>query len=174
VSQTLIVFINMNHMLTDRTIKKRISEDGAAWVAQQQFWLFGTARYLNGSVIGRQEAERDARHYFNIIDKQILTRRDYNEGRRLQRLVFIEQGRLRANTHIHFYIKGTHLPQYRHIKVACEANWKTRIRKASDVLVQDNIELIHERKGYCWKEFDSLDSEVLYTPCCHLQAPQYT
>ena len=170
----LIVFINMNHRLTDETIRQRIREQGTVWIAQQQFWLFGTARYFDGTRIGRHEAEQDCRHYFNTIDKQLLTRRDYNEGRRLQRLVFIETGRNRVNTHIHFFIKGTHLRQYRHIKAACEANWTKHIFKASDILVQDNIDLIHERKGYCWKEFDRLDSQVLFTQCCHLLTPQYT
>jgi hypothetical protein len=170
----LTVFINMNLRLTDNRIRQRISEEGAAWIAQQQFWLFGTARYYDGTTIGRHEAEQDAKHYFNTIDKTILARRDYNEGRRLQRLVFIETGRNRVNTHIHFFIKGTHLKQYRHMKAACEENWTKRIGKASDVLVQDNIEFVHERKGYCWKEFDRLDSEILFTQCCHLLAPQYT
>ena len=164
----------MNQRLHDNTIRQRIQQDGATWIAQQQFWLFGTARYYDGSTISRQEAERDTRHYFNTVDRQILTRRDYNEGTRLQRLVFIETGRTRINTHIHFFIKGTHLRQYRHIKATAEANWTAHINKASDILIQDNIELIHERKGYCWKELDSLDSEVLYTTCCHLLRPQYT
>jgi len=158
----------MTHSLSEHRIRENIKAQGAAWVAQQQFWLFGTARYYDGIKIQRREAERDCRHYFNTIDKQILTRRDYNEGNRLQRLVFIETGRDRTNTHIHFFIKGTDLTQYRHIKHTAEANWRRHIHKASDCEVLDNISLTHERKGYCWKEFDSLDSEVLYAACCHI------
>lgn len=29
----------------------------------------------------------------------------------------------------------------------------------------DNIEFAHERSGYCWKEFDSLSRETLFTEC---------
>lgn len=167
-TNTLTVFINMTFRLSEHGIKQKIKAQGAVWVAQQQFWLFGTAIYYDGTNIGRREAERDCRHYFNTIDKQLLTRREYNAGNRLQRLVFIETGRERCNTHIHFFIKGTHLKQYRHIKHTAEQNWCRHIHKASDCEVLDNIGLTHERKGYGWKEFDSLDSEVLYTQCCHI------
>ena len=164
----------MTNKYSEYETKKIIQTQGAQWIAQEQFWLFGTARYYDGTQISREQAERDCRHYFNTVDKHILHRRDYNEGRRLQRLVFIETGKSRINTHIHFFIKGTHLKQYRHIKQTAEENWKGRIRQASDCLVLDNIELIHERKGYCWKEFDSIRSETLYVPCCHLTPPQNT
>ena len=155
-------------------IRQRIKAEGAQWIAQQKFWLFGTARYYDGTQVGRGQAEQDCRHYFNTIDKKILRRRDYNEATRLQRLVFIETGRNRVNTHIHFFIKGTHLKQYKHIKHIAEENWNRHIKQASDCVVLDNIDLIHERKGYCWKEFDSIRSEALYLPCCHLTPPKYT
>jgi len=164
----------MKHTHSEYEIRQRLKAEGAKWIAQQKFWLFGTARYYDGTQVGREQAERDCRHYFNTVDKQILRRRDYNEGTRLQRLVFIETGRNRVNTHIHFFIKGTHLKQYRHIKQIAEGNWSRHIKQASDCVVLDNIDLIHERKGYCWKEFDSIRSEALYLPCCHLTPPKYT
>lgn len=164
----------MKHLYSEYDIRQRIKAEGAKWIAQQKFWLFGTARYYDGTQISVEQAERDCRHYFNTVDKQILSRRDYNEGRRLQRLVFIETGRNRVNTHIHFFIKGTHLKQYRHIKHIAEQNWRRHIQKASDCVVLDNSEFIHERRGYCWKEFDSIRSETLFLPCCHLAPPNYT
>jgi predicted pyridoxine 5'-phosphate oxidase superfamily flavin-nucleotide-binding protein len=157
-----------------RDYASKLKDAGAEWVAAQKFWLFGTALYADGSEVTNDEALRDAKHYFNVIDRQLLSRRDYNEGRRLQRLVFLETGKLRANTHLHFFIKGTHLRQYRHIKSAAEENWTRRIRKASNVLILDNIEYINERKGYCWKEFDGISSDALLVECCHLSDPIYT
>jgi hypothetical protein len=123
-------------------------------------------------VIQSSQHGRDCRHYFNTIDRQLLCRRDYNANRRLHRLVFIETGKQRSNTHIHFFIKGTHLKQYRHIKAACEVNWRRHIRAASDCIVLDNIDFAHERSGYCWKEYDRLCSETLFTQCCHLPHPR--
>ena len=162
----------MTSAFREHELREQIKAAGAAWVAQQQFWLFGTARYYDGTHINRQTAERDCRHYFNTIDRQLLCRRDYNRGKRLSRLVFIETGKQRSNTHIHFFIKGTHLAQYRHIKHTAEANWNRHITAASDCVVLDNIEHAHERSGYCWKEFDTIRTETLYTPCCHLPHPR--
>ena len=159
---------------TEHELRKRIKAEGATWVAQQQFWIFGTAKYFDGTEIHERKAHKDIQHYFNTIDKAILRRRDYDEGTRLQRLVFIERGKTRTNTHFHFFLKGTHLWQYKKIWHTAEANWTRHIKGADNILIQDNIEFINERKGYCWKEFDDIRSETLHLPCCHLQKPQYT
>ena len=158
----------------EHELRLRIMEQGANWVARQQFWLFGTAKYVDGTEIHESKAHKDIRHYFNTVDKAMLRRQDYDEGRRLQRLVFIERGRNRVNTHFHFFIKGTHLRQYRTIWQTVEKNWTRHIQGAASIQIQDNIEFIYERKGYCWKEFDDIRSEILYVPCCHLQKPKYT
>jgi hypothetical protein len=158
----------------NKTQQTRIQQAGSIWLAQQQFWLFGTATYRDGTEVGEDEAIRDARHYFNTIDKAILARKDYDQGRRLQRLVFLETGKQRINTHIHFYIKGTQLKQYRHIKAAAETLWTQRIAKAHSIVLLDNIEHNNERKGYCWKEFDCLESTILLLDCCHLAKPLYS
>lgn len=152
----------------EQDIRERIRTEGAQWLAEQQFWLFGTARYADGSKIKEHRAIKDARHYFNTIDRALLARKDYNQGHRLKRLVFLETGRSRTNTHIHFYIKGTALNQYRHIKLAAEQLWTRHILQARDCVVLDNINLNNERKGYCWKEFDTIRSTTLLVDCCHL------
>jgi hypothetical protein len=154
--------------------KQKIKIAGADWIAEQKFWLFGTARYVDGSCVHRRTLVKDAQHFFNTVDRVMLNRKDYDEGRRLQRLVFHEQGMFGTNAHFHFFIKGTHLRQYKHILQLCEGNWSRHIKAASDCKVLDNIELIHERKFYCWKEFCSLDNETLITECCHLEKPHYT
>lgn len=158
----------------EHELRERIKAEGASWVAQQQFWIFGTAKYFDGTEIHEQKAHKDIRHYFNTIDKAILRRQDYDEGRRLQRLVFIERGKTRTNTHFHFFLKGTHLRQYKTIWHTAQENWTKHIQGAADIQIQGNIEFIYERKGYCWKEFDSIRSETLQVPCCHLQQPKYT
>lgn len=104
------------NFLSRAEIKNQFIEQGSSWVAQQQFWLFGTASYYDGEKIKRAEAEQDARHFFNMLDRKLICRLDYKENRRLPRLVFIESGRARDNTHIHFYIKGRGLKDYGKIK----------------------------------------------------------
>ena len=98
---------------------ERLKLDGAEWVRSQNFWLFGTATFKDGSRINDSDAISDAKHFFNILDRQILERKDTSQGKRLDRLVFLEHGRLGANTHIHFFIKGTHLRQYKAITNIC-------------------------------------------------------
>jgi len=69
----------------------RLKQDGATWVRNQNFWMFGTATFKNGTQMQDNDAVADAKHFFNILD----------------RLVFLEHGKLGANTHIYFFIKGT-------------------------------------------------------------------
>src|SRR5210317_1576593 len=117
----------------------KIENYGSAWVAQQQFWLFGTATYSDGTMISSDEARKDARLFFNALDRHILNRKDYDENRRLQRLAFIETGRTRTNTHIHFFIKGTKWHDYRQIWHLSEQLWADKITKGYNLVMQDNI-----------------------------------
>ena len=143
----------MDYLSREET-KKLFIEKGSSWIAQQQFWLFGTASYYKGDTISRAEAESDAKHFFNILDRQIISRKDYNENRRLKRLVFVETGRTRDNTHIHFYIKGRNLKDYKKIWRLSEEIWSDRIKKGRDLVMCDNIVSNYDRKGYTFKEAD--------------------
>jgi hypothetical protein len=153
---------------TDYLTAQRIQRDGRRWVMQQQFWLFGTATYIDGANISFEDATRNGRRFFNALDRAVLSRKQVNEGRRLQRLAFIESGRLRVNTHIHFYIKGVELSHYRSICTASKRLWPTLISGAADICLQDNISSNVERAGYCWKEVHSDLTDVLLVDCCHL------
>lgn len=144
----------MNY-LSRTEIKKQFVEHGSGWVAQQQFWLFGSATFKKGKKISRQRAERSAKHFFNVLDRKMICRKDYDDNRRLQRMVFIEKGKAGEDTHIHFYIKGRQLKDYRKIKVLCEELWIEEVYRARDIVVLDNIEHNYGRKHYCWKELCS-------------------
>ena len=147
---------------------ERLKLDGANWVRRQNFWLFGTATFKDGSRKYDSDAISDAKYFFNILDRQILERKDTSQGKRLDRLVFLEYGCLGANTHIHFFIKGTHLTQYKTIKLYAPKIWQERIAKAHNLILKDNIGLDDTRSEYCWKEIKSLQRDVLLTECCHL------
>ena len=134
---------------------------GTQWVTQGRYWLFGTLTYKNGSAVTQDQATRDARYFFNRLDRQILKRRDYNQGQRLERLVFVEQGRTRTNMHLHYYIKGTHWQHYRQIWTASEEIWQ-HIQGAHSCVVKCNLAENSTRAGYCWKEFHSLVVQFLH------------
>jgi len=147
---------------------ERLRLDGAEWVRSQNFWLFGTATFKDGTRVTDNDATSDAKHFFNILDRHVLTRKQTLEGKRLDRLVFLEHGRLGANTHIHFFIKGTHLKHYKAISYLAPHNWQERIVKAHTLVIKDNIGLDNTRSEYCWKEIKSYQRDVLLTECCHL------
>ena len=67
-----------------------LKKQGATWVRKQDYWLFGTATFKDGSRIYDSDAISDAKHFFNILDRQILERKDTSQGKRLDRLVFLE------------------------------------------------------------------------------------
>ncbi len=146
----------------------RLRLEGAEWVRKQNFWLFVTATFKNGTRIADSDAIADAKHFFNILDRHLLTRKEMLKGKRLDRLVFLEHGRLGSNTHIHFFIKGTHLKQYKEINDLAPQLWHERITNAHNLIIKDNIGLDNTRSEYCWKEVKSHQRDVLLTECCHL------
>ena len=142
-----------------------IREQGAAWVDLGQYWLFGTCMYKNGAEIDDWRLIRDAKLFFNALDRCVLERRLTRNGVRLERQVFAEFGRQRVNRHLHFFIKGRHLQHKVQIVVAAGRIWQEKIRGARDCVVLDNTET--NRAGYGWKEFDKLDVKTLLVECCN-------
>ena len=147
-----------------------IREQSAAWTRKQNFWLFGTCTYVDGSAVTRQQCVRNAQRFFNNLDRSVLGRRLYRGNTRLPRLVYVETGRFRVNTHIHFYISGYAWQHYRMIWNTAEKLWGEQIDGARDCVVQDNLGADKVHTGYCWKEFDGLAAETLLTECCYLPA----
>lgn len=152
----------------DYWIAEQIRKEGTAWVMKQRFWLFGTATYTHGADVTFEDATRHGRRFFNALDRAVLPRKQLREGQRLRRLAFIERGRLRANTHIHFFIKGFEWPQYHSICNSSKQLWNTLIDGAADIRLQDNVTANTDRAGYCWKEVRGDLADVLLTDCCHL------
>ena len=149
-------------------MRDQIKAHGSEWVAQQKYWLFGTATFYDGTMISRDAAVKDAKYFFNLLDRDILSRKDYDEKRRFERLVFIETGRMRNNTHIHFFIKGRQLQDYDRIWQVSETLWPSEIKKGYNLVIKNNTDLIQERKGYCWKETYDLNKSPILYECCHI------
>ena len=114
--------------------------------------IFGTATFKNGSQITNDQAIADAKYFFNILDRQMLTRKQLSNGDRLERLVFLEHGKLGTNKYIHFFIKGQHLRDYKIIWRKSEEIWPQRIANGYDLVIKDNIGVDHTRSEYYWKE----------------------
>lgn len=149
-------------------LRKQIVSKGSEWVKQQQFWLFCTAKYYDGTVINREMAEQDANRFFNKLDRKLLKRIDLIEKRRLERLVFIETGKTRTNTHMHFFIKGNDYVSYEQIVEQCEKIWIKDIKKSYEMDMRDNKYAGNRRDRYCYKEMNNLNADVLHVECCHI------
>ena len=100
--------------------------------------------------------------------RSVLGRRLYSKNTRLPRLLYVETGRFRVNTHIHFYISGYAWQHYRMIWQTAENTWREQIDGARDCVVQDNMGADRVPPGYSWKEIDRLTTETLLTECCYL------
>lgn len=149
-------------------LRKQIVSTGSEWVAQQQFTLFGTATYYDGTLVGKDEAIRDTKYFFNMLDRKLIKRKDYEEGKKLQRLAFIETGRTRTNSHIHFYIKGNDEAIDRQIKELSEKLWAEKITRGYNLIMKDNIGAGTKRNSYCWKEMNNLNADTLLVECCYI------
>ena len=110
----------------------------------------------------------DAQHFFNAVDRHVLKRKKTLLGTRLERLVFLEYGKLGTNAHIHFLIKGADFKYFKQIYYAAPQFWQQRIAKAHNLVIKDNIGRDNTRSEYCWKEIKSYHRDVLLTECCHL------
>ena len=147
---------------------KQIVKEGGNWVGQQQFWLFGTAKYGDGTIISREQAEKDASKFFNKLDRTLLTRKEVIDGNRLERLVFLETGRTRKNMHMHFFIKGNEYVSYEQIVEQCEIIWMEEFDNTYEMDTRDNRNVGNVRDAYCYKEMNNLNADVLHVKCCHI------
>ena len=119
-------------------------------------------------MICREKAEKDASRFFNTLDRKLLKRIDYNENRRLERLVFVETGKTRTNTHIHFYIKGNDYVGYKQLEEMCEEIWDDKIEKAYEIKRFVKLNAGNKRNAYCWKEMNDLNADVFHAASSHI------
>jgi len=148
-------------------LRKQMVENGREWVKQGEFWLFGTANYYDGTVVSDDAANKDARYFFNMLDRKIIKRGDYRNNTRLKRMAFIETGRTRTNTHIHFFIKGIEKDDYEKIWNLSIQLWAEKIKRGYNLVMRDNLRAENRRDGYCWKELDNLNKNTLLVECCN-------
>lgn len=75
------------------------------WVREQQFTVFGTLKFTDGTVVSDEHGERTVRAYFNALDRAYFGNAVSNTGMRHKRIVFKHYGTSGANLHYHFLAK---------------------------------------------------------------------
>ena len=81
-------------------------------------------------------------------------------------MAFIETGKTRTNTHIHFFIKGVEKDDYEKIWRLSVQLWAKKIKRGYNLVMKDNLGAENRRDGYCGKEIDNLNKNTLLAECC--------
>jgi len=137
------------------------------WITTQRFPLFGTATYRHPHHIRVEKAHRDASHFTRLLSRKVLGKHTVDrQGKYLTTMMFVEQGKDRNNTHIHFFIKGYTLKHTKVIIYNANRIWKSKIDNALDVMILDEREA--ERRTYTMKEQLALDDEIISPKACFL------
>lgn len=144
----------------------KIRAAGKAWTQASNYWLFGTATYKQGDLVSADKLERDARRFFNALDRAILPRVAVKAGIRLPRHVYAENGRFGLNRHMHFFLKGRLWPHHGLILHHAEPLWLKTVFGARDLTLEDCLQPNNRRSGYGWKEYKRLADTTLLASCC--------
>ena len=137
------------------------------WIATERFPLFGTATYRHPQHIRVEKAHRNASHFTMLLSRKILGKHTLDrQGKYLTTMMFVEQGKDRDNTYIHFFIKGYTLKHTKGIIYNAKCIWKSKIDNALDVLILDEPEA--ERRTYSMKEQLALDDDIISPKACFL------
>ena len=148
-----------------KTEVEKLKRAYTKWNSEGDFAFFGTIKFLDGWRINDYIVRKRACYFFNMLDRKVLGQKTVRQGIRLRRMVYMEKGKSRENRHIHFYTKGITAKQNKEIiKQAHKLFGK--VTNAYDLQIVGLSK--HERiAGYCNKEIDALDNEVLILECTH-------
>lgn len=156
-------------LISDRERREcdKLKEAMGDWIASNNFTLFGTATYIHPTNVRIEKAHRDASHYVRLLSRRILGKHLVDRKNiYLPMMMFVERGRNRDNTHLHFFTKGYTLKHTKQIITYANEIWQSKIDYALDVVIKDEYEA--QRRTYTMKEQLALDDEILCPKACFL------
>lgn len=144
------------------TIKKAYKQ----WLSAQNFTMFGTLKFFDDEDLNIYTIDRRLRLFFNILDRKLRKHKAVKEGKRIERFVFIERGKSRQHLHAHFFMKANDYKEHKRIM-----DWipymNTKLHFGIDIKLQE-INNHSGIIGYCTKEMDTIDTDILITNCTHI------
>jgi len=144
---------------------EKLKEAMGKWIAEHNFTLFGTATYVNPINIKVEKAHRDAAHFARLLSRNILGKHLVDrQNTYLPMMMFVERGKYRDNTHLHFFTKGYSLKHTKQIITLANDIWKKNIDFSLDVLIKDEREA--QRRTYTMKEQLAYDDEIICPKAC--------
>ena len=146
--------------------RENLKKAYANWQKEQNFTMFATLKFVDGNEVSDTILAKRMRLFCNKLDRKVKGHFAVKKGNRLQKFVYVEKGRSRQNKHVHIFTKGKTLKETKEIFNKANEIWQT-IHMASDFQF-DLIESNEGIKGYCTKELDTIDTDLLLTDCTHL------
>lgn len=136
------------------------------WLETTNWNVFGTLKSISGEDISLPVATKNARSFFNKLDRLYLGSELVSKGNRIERMVFLHQGISGQNTHFHFL---AHTQS--NVEQFCEnarCLWQETNELNSSVLqtVIEPIISIPRATTYCLHEFNRLGADTLALDMC--------
>ena len=81
-------------------LQKQERDEIAEWLIAQDFTVFGTLKFTDGTSISREHGDKIVRTYFNALDRTYFGHAVGNSNVRHQRVVFVHTGISGTNLHL--------------------------------------------------------------------------
>ena len=146
--------------------REELKKAYANWQKEQNFTMFATLKFVDGYELNGNVLEKRMRYFCNKWDRKVKGHFAVKKGKRLQKFTYVELGKSRQNKHVHIFTKGNTLKETKDIFYKANEIWQTVDMASSfELVVIDNNEGIN---GYCTKELDTIDTDLLLLSCTHL------
>lgn len=80
----------------------KISTAYSDWMAGNDWNVFGTLKFTDGTAIGKETADKLVRRFWNTMDRTYYGRLVETKGVRIKRATFLQFGDSGSNRHFHF------------------------------------------------------------------------
>jgi len=165
-TRTLYLAKRLNKIMS---LRKKYQLAAAEWNKQNNFTLFGSCLFNYESTLSKSDRVKAMKRFWNAIDRKIYTKKEVVvEGKRVERLVYVEEGRGRDFIHFHFFCKAETPKQLKQIINASQHFWNKNVNDTQILDLKLN-QRSDDRSGYGVKEFSSISNEQILTECCHLK-----
>lgn len=138
------------------------------WLKQEQFEFFIVLKFYDGTAISDEVAKKRLRLFLNKLDRHFIERRELERfGKRIERMVFIEHGEGRENTHFNVYMRRQGDFDDLYFRRIVMRLWRqTTYSNDLKIKCSDNDDAVC---FYSTKELDSnCSKEMLVADCCYL------
>ena len=133
----------------------------------QDWDVFGTLKFVNGRTIGRSNADKLLRSYWNRIDRMFFGKAAERQNIRVPRWCFAHEGSDSENYHVHFVLKAA-TPDTEHLCCLLNAVWEQHHAQTAP-LAKNWIMTVQDREAvasYVTHEYWRIGSDTILDNLC--------